>query len=144
MAATYDPNLTTAKDRVRFMIRDKAATFVFQDEEIGAALVLFGTTAEETERNDLAEIQAGIFLLEAEGGGSGTETTIRQGSVTRTYKDGAGDRTAILASLRRRLASLVGLEEGTSADSVLAVGKYDPRESDEIWPTGCGYLTPPF
>lgn len=139
MAATYDPTLPSPKDRVRRYLRDKAAPFAFQDEEIVAVLddhgIPDGDNAAPAQQTQ--EIETAIDLLETEGGGSGNETTIRQGSVARTYKSGAGDRSLILANLRRRLASVVG---STSPNGgIIAVEQYDPRDSNDLCPTFCGF-----
>jgi hypothetical protein len=126
VAATYVSTLLTAKDRVRFMIYDKAATFTFQDEEIAYTLTLMGFEGDplaELPPQELPEILAAIALLESvPTGATGDSTTIKQGSVTRTNATGIGNRSSILLFLRRRLALIGGLANGDNGGPVVVDG----------------------
>ena len=109
MAATYGAAQLAAKDRVRRMIADVAAPFRFEDEEIRAELLRRGFAGEPGTPSDtqaVAELSAAIGLLESLPFSSRDETTIRQGSVSRTVK--GGDFSLILATLRHRLNVLSG------------------------------------
>jgi hypothetical protein len=91
------------------MIADVAAPFRFENEEIRAELLRKGFEGDPESPSDaqpLAELSAAIALLESQPHSAGNETTIRQGSVSRTVK--GGDFSPILATLRHRLNSLLG------------------------------------
>lgn len=111
MAATYVASEATAKDRVRGLIWDVAAPFRFQNETIGARLTRAGFSGDplaDSSEQEGPELLAAIRLVESVPGAASSETTVRQGSVSRTTKGGTGDYTALLATLRQRYAALIG------------------------------------
>jgi hypothetical protein len=108
VAATYDPTLPSAQDRVRFLVSDRAARFDFQDEEIVYTLTLSGFDEDPlatTEEEPIPEIQAAIALIESMPSASttGDSVTIKTLTTTRTNASGIKDRSGILRALYRRL-----------------------------------------
>lgn len=61
MSATYDPNLSTERDFIRFLIGDTSAPFTLSDEEIDA-LILDSTYGESRARKYFVAADALTFL----------------------------------------------------------------------------------
>lgn len=96
MATTYNPELTTAKDKVRFKIRDRGEPWHFQDEEIVATL---------QGSDEAAIVRCAIELLESEETGSSVSEMIRQGSFSQS-RTVVGGRQFLINRLREELALL--------------------------------------
>lgn len=78
MAATYGPQQTTAKDRVRFLIGDTSSPFSLQDEEIEARL--------QIERNEW--LAAAVCAMQIQGLGAGAVRK-RVGDLELEFSDSA-------------------------------------------------------
>ena len=141
MAATYTSSQPTAKDRVRRMIADVAVPFRFQDEEIAFELTNAGFEGDPlgpTSQQLIAELTAAVTLLESQPGSAGYETTIKQGSVSRTVK--AGDFSGVLASLRNRLNLALAAQYGGGTGIAVVQPDYPETRRDQGW-SGFGLPT---
>jgi len=116
MAATlYDPSELTARDRVRGLIADTAATLRFQDEKIARTLVKMGFSGDPdaaSDEQELPELAAAIYLLEFSQSSTADSQTVRLGDQSVTLNGGITNYESILANLRHRYEVLHGAEVG--------------------------------
>ncbi len=125
MAAQYDPNGATAKDRVRRTIGDRKSPFRWEDEEILAELA--GGT------DEAAVLRASIALLELEDVPGTVTQSVKQGSFARS-KTVSGGKSSLIASLRERLALLGSGSDGAGPVGISEAGFPQPEGFPTVRP----------
>ncbi|HPT61615.1 MAG TPA: hypothetical protein PLN81_08480 [Bacillota bacterium] len=117
MTWSYDPNLTTPKDRVRFQIGDTIQTDqLLQDEEINFVLLQKGND-ELRAAVECCEVIATKFARQADS--TMGKTSVRASQRSKAYTDRA-------KQLRKRISSFAApVAGGIESDPIFSVGMMD-------------------